>query len=222
MAGPMVQIALVSQAEALATAELERFAGALRQQIERDLAPYWGIAARVSVYRTVTDVPVGAWPVIVQPELPQPGTLGYHGDQHGQPFAMVAHPQPQWTVAASHQCLDMLVDPFSNRLIPGRSPKPDQGRAEFLVQVCDPCASEEFAYEIDSVLVSDFVTPPFYDGSGDVLDIRGAISKPLEVLKDGMLSWREPESEHWWQLTNFGGTPEFRDLGVFEGDEPAG
>jgi Cdc6-like AAA superfamily ATPase len=217
MADRLVQVALVSQAEALATAELERFAAALQEQIDRDLAKHWGVTARVSVYRTVTDVPVSEWPVIVQPEIAR-GTLGYHGDHRGQPYALVTYPQTEWTVTASHECLEMLVDPHSNRVPFGQSPKPGQGQVNFLVQVCDPCRT--ISYEIDGVPLSDFVTPAYYDGSESTLDVHGAIGRPLEVLENGMLTWREPETKHWWQLTN-DGTPDFRDLGVLEEFEPA-
>ena len=37
-----------------------------------------------------------------------------------------------WSLTASHECLEMLADPFGNRLIAGDSPKPDQGRVQIL------------------------------------------------------------------------------------------
>jgi hypothetical protein len=33
------------------------------------------------------------------------------------------------------------------------------------------------------------------------------------VLFGGYLSWHDPISDHWWQLTFFGREPTFRDLG---------
>jgi hypothetical protein len=53
----------------------------------------------------------------------------------------------------------MLADPFGDRLIAGQSPKEDQGRVEFLVEVCDPPEDQAASYRVNNVLVSDF-TPP--------------------------------------------------------------
>ncbi|RDJ93861.1 hypothetical protein B4Q13_18970, partial [Lacticaseibacillus rhamnosus] len=93
--------------------------------------------------------------------------------------------------------------------------KPDQGKAEVLVEVCDPCLGDEFGYRIEDVLVSDFVTPAYYDGADAPFDFREHVKEPLEVLGGGSLSWHDPASGHWWQLTRFGKS-EFRDLGKFD------
>ena len=57
----------------------------------------------------------------------------------------------------------MLVDPFGDKLKAGDSPKADQGRVLFLVEVSDPSEAKEFAYTVNGVLVSDFYTPSFFD-----------------------------------------------------------
>ena len=49
---------------------------------------------------------------------------------------------------------------------------PDQGRVEYLVDVCDPCESVSFAYSINGVTVSDFYTPHFM-ASGVRYSFRG-------------------------------------------------
>jgi hypothetical protein len=64
-----------------------------------------------------------------------------------------------WSVTASHECQEMLADPFGNRLVSGPSLAPDQGNVEYLVEVCDPVEDLGFAYLINGVLVSDFYTP---------------------------------------------------------------
>jgi hypothetical protein len=45
----------------------------------------------------------------------------------------------------------MLVDPSGNRLVAGDSPKTDQGRVSFLVEVCDPSEAADFAYSANGV-----------------------------------------------------------------------
>src|SRR5262245_56158593 len=214
------RLALVSQVDELSTPELTRVAAAIQTQITGDFAPAWGIDATLTAFQTVADVPVDYWPVIVQSPTAVGPTLGYHTTNNGVPYALVSY-QPGWTMAASHQCLEVLADPNANRLISGPSPKPGQGRVSFLVQVCDPCLAEQYAYEIDGVTVSDFLLPAFYGGEEKPFDFRGAMSRPWELLPGGYISWQDPESGRWWQQVYYGEQPEFRELGVIEVDDEA-
>jgi Cdc6-like AAA superfamily ATPase len=218
--GKRVDVALVSQVEQLASDALEPVAAALQRQVREHFAPHWGIEASVSVFRTVTDVPSGCWPITIAHEINTPGAAGIHLDRDGVPFALVRYEEGNWTVPASHQLLSMLADPFGNRLIGAPSPKEDQDGVEVLVEVCDPC--QALSYEVDGVVVSDFVTPAYYTGEGDVLDHRRAIGRRLELLQGGYLSWHDPETDHWWQQLWFDDAPMFRDLGVFDGTTRAG
>jgi hypothetical protein len=73
-------------------------------------------------------------------DIGTPGAAGIHEDKNGQPFALVTASSnlDEWSSTASHEALEMLIDPFGNRLVAGDSPKSDQGRVSFLVEVCDP------------------------------------------------------------------------------------
>src|SRR5262249_11706376 len=115
----------------------------------------------------------------------------------------------------------VLADPNASRLISGPSPKPDQGRESFLVQVCDPCLAEQYAYEIDGVTVSDFLLPAFYGGHDKPVDFRGAIRRPRRLPPRGHTAWQDAESGRWWQQVYYGEQPEFRELGVIEVDDEA-
>lgn len=212
-----VRLAFVSQVDELDSTELTQVAKAVQTQIQRDFAPHWGVEATVSVYQTLADVPYDCWPIIVLAD-PGQGTSGLHLEKDGQPYALVRH-EEGWSLTASHQCLEILGDPRGTRLVRGLSPHPDQGQVDFLVQVCDPCEAHQFAYQIDGVTVSDFVTPAFYGGEGDRFDFTSAIEKPLQVLPGGYISWHHPSSDHWWQQVYFDEAPRFRDLGVSESSE---
>src|SRR2546421_5010447 len=118
---------------------------------------------------------------------------------------------------SSHETLEMLGDPFGNRMIAGPSPRSDQGRVEFFVEVCDPSEDADCAYTVNDVLVSDFYTPHYFDPvKQDQVrySYTGAITEPRQVLPGGYLSWHNPTDDHWYQLTYFGQEPQFRDLGV--------
>jgi len=213
------QVALVSDTRSVRLRDLSRVSAALQRQASRDVAPIWGVNATVDAFESLEDVPLGYWPVIVVEDVQ--GAAGVHLDKDGQPFALVEVGQ-SWSLTASHETIEMLVDPFGNRTVPGASPKPGQGRVEFLVEACDPCESEACAYTVNGVLVSDFYTAHFFDpepAPGVRYDYLGRIDEPRKVLRGGYLSWHEPVSDHWWQETWFGAKPAFRDLGIFAEDD---
>jgi hypothetical protein len=209
------QVALVSEAASISHPELMRVSAALQKQATRDLAPIWDVTATVDPFDKLEDVPLGYWPVIVRDDIGI-SALGVHEDKDGQPFALVSS-GPDWALTASHEVMEMLVDPFGNRLVAGDSPKPDQGRVEFLVEVSDPSEAAEFGYTVNGVLLSDFYTPHFFDpiqAAGVRYSFTGAITEPRQVLRGGYLSWHDPVGDHWWQLQFFGTSQTFADLGV--------
>lgn len=209
------QVALVSEVNQISMSELTRVAAALQKQVARDFAPIWEVQATVDSFATLEDVPLGYWPMIVMKDIGVPGAAGIHLDKDGQPFALIQHSN-RWALTASHECLEMLADPFGNRVVAGPSLHPDQGRVEYLVEVCDPSEDMAFGYTVNGVLLSDFYTPAFFDPVANVgvrYSFTGAITRPREVLKGGYVSWHDPVSDHWWQLQFFGAAPNFRDLG---------
>jgi hypothetical protein len=221
-----INLALVSEVEGHDPSDVTRVAAALQRQAARDFGPFWDVTATVDAFPRLEDVPLGYWPLIVETDIDTPGAAGVHDDKDGQPFALIAM-SDSWSLTASHETLEMLADPFGRRVVPGLSPKDDQGRVEFLVEVCDPCEADEFAYTVNDILVSDFYTPRFFDPPKPVESCRysftGAITEPRQVLRGGYLSWHEPVSDHWWQETWFeGDSPDFRDLGVFDASAAAG
>ena len=211
-----INLALVSEVEGHDPSDVSRVAAALQRQATRDFAPFWDVAATVDALPKLEDVPIGYWPMMIVPDVE--GAAGVHLDQDGQPFALIEMTD-SWSLTASHEMLEMLADPFGNRLVAGRSLKRGQGRVEFLVEVCDPSEGAEFGYTVNDILVSDFYTPRFFDPAKDIqarYSFTGAIKKPREVLRGGYISWHDPVSNHWWQQTWFGQRKEFRDLGEFD------
>jgi hypothetical protein len=208
------QIALVSQTKKISASGLSRVGAALQKQSTRDLAPIWEIKATVDTFGRLSDVPVGYWPIIVT-EKNLGDAAGIHEDKQGQPFALVRYSYG-WSLTASHECLEMLVDPFGNRIMAGQSLMKNQGRVEYLVEVCDPSEDDQFAYRVNGILVSDFYTPDFFAPGavpGGRYSFTRAIESPRQVLKGGYISWHDPVSDHWYQQIFFGSKPEFRDLG---------
>jgi hypothetical protein len=211
------QVALISETNSIGFDEVAIVAAALNKQAVRDFGPIWEVDATVDAFARLEDMPVGYWPIIIRDNIDAPGAAGYHSDDQGQPFSLVQS-DTNWSLTAGHELVEMLADPFGNRLVAGPSPMQGQGRVEFLVEVADPCEADTFAYTVNDVVVSDFYTPSYFDpelSQGVRYDFTGNIESPRQVLSGGYLSWHEPKTDHWWQETFFGDKPEFRDLGVF-------
>jgi hypothetical protein len=195
---------------------------ALQKQAVRDLGPIWDVKATVDAFERLEDVPLGYWSMIIRDDIGFDGAAGIHLDKDGQPFALIMASESvdNWSLTASHEACEMLVDPFGNRLVAGDSPKPDQGRVMFLVEVCDPSESSDFAYSSNGVLVSDFYTPHYFDplaSSGVRYSFTDAIKEPRDVMLGGYLSWIDSETDEWWQETWFSGAQSrFVKLGKLE------
>jgi hypothetical protein len=215
------QVALVSESSTVTLSDLSQCSAAISKQVARDFAPIWEVDATVDSFDKLEHVPLGYWRVLIRdadPRLPD-SALGVHLDDDNQPFALVKA-GPGWQLTTSHEVLEMLADPFGNRLMAGDSPKPDQGRVEFLVEVSDPSEAPEFGYTANGILVSDFYTPAYFDpvqADGVRYSYTGAITEPRQVLKGGYLSWHEPVTDEWWQEQYFEDEPKFVSLGRLDG-----
>jgi len=213
------QLALVSESSQVDMSQLMQVSAALQKQASRDLSPIWEISATVDPFAKLEDIPDGYLPLIIQDDIGFSGAAGIHLDKDGQPYALItaSSDMDTWSLTASHEMCEMLVDPSGNRQVTGDSPKPGQGRVSFIVEVSDPSEAADYAYSVNGVLVSDFYTPQFFDpmaASGVRYSFTGAITAPRTILRGGYLSWMEPQSGHLWQTNWFdGGAPSFHDLG---------
>ena len=204
-----IHIALTTDGVKIASRELNRVAAALAKQVLRDFGPIWNVNATVDAFVRLDDVPMDYWPIVIQKNVE--GAAGYHEDDNGQPFALVEY-EKEWSLTASHECLEMLADPFGRRVRAGKVPDQavaagaKRGRVSFLVEVCDPSEDVRFAYQVNGVTVSDFYTPEFFDpvvSPGVRYSFTGAIDAPRKVLEGGYISWRDSVSGHWFQLRMF-------------------
>jgi len=221
----VLNVALVPRGVTVDPAEVANVAAALSIQIARDFTPIWGINATVSAFTTPSKVPVGYWPIYIEdPSKMPPGAGGVHMDRHKQPYALI-ETGDQWSLDASHECLEMLVDPYGNKMQanPLLQQAIDLGQpaqqVRYIVEVCDPIEDAQYGYQINGVLVSDFLTPHYYDpvaGPGVQYDFMRAITAPRQVLTNGYISWINQDGNAW-QLMNFLGQdgtlrPILRDL----------
>jgi hypothetical protein len=197
-------VALVSESEGVEPGELAEVAAAVQKQVLRDFGPLWQVQATVDAFPRLQDVPEGYWRAVVADELNE-RSIGFHRASDGQPFAMILF-REDWHRIASHEILEMLADPSGDSLVAGDSPDPEQGRVEFLLEVCDPCAF--VTYPVNGLDLSDFITPEYHNpvtANGVLYSFTGSISRPREILPNGNLSWRIPGSNTWFTASRANG-----------------
>jgi hypothetical protein len=210
----LVQVGLVDTTGTVDVDTLHAAAAAFNVQVQRDLPQYWNVQATVRLLASAKRTPVGVWPVRLVHNLP-PGEGGVHLDRHNQPYALVETTpgSDEWTIAASHEIVEMLVDPFGNRLQASRSIEivggviqDGPGEFEYLVEAGDPCEADAYAYSIQGIAVTDFITPHFYDpvaSPATLYSFTGAVKAPRQILPGGYISWMDPEIQEWQQLQYF-------------------
>jgi hypothetical protein len=224
----VIQVGLVDKTVALDPQLVEATAAALNIQAMRDLGPIWNVQATVRYLPNPNSIPVGVWPVFLVAKLP-PGEGGVHLDQHNQPYSLVIGTpnSADWTIDASHETVEMLVDPQGSRLqtsraieIAGEGVQDGTGQFQYLVEAADPCEANNFAYTIDGIQVSDFITPHFYDPvptSGTRYSFAGHLTRPRQVLKGGYISFVNPQADEIQQILWLGAKPQLRNLGRANG-----
>ena len=159
----MQLVALIPQGPRISSSEMSAVASAIQVQLQRDFA-VWGISAGCTWFPKVEDMPVGVWPVFIKANAA--GIAGFHArpdtDAHPPipPFAVVGYASDgAWSVSASHEILEMLVDPRGDAMARGPDPTDPSRSVDFLMEICDPCQGPHFAYQVDDhqwPRVSDF------------------------------------------------------------------
>jgi hypothetical protein len=205
------QVGLVDMTGEIEADLIHSAAIALNLQVTRDLPQFWPVSATVTYLPNPKKIPSGIWPVQLVKSLP-PGEGGFHSDIHKQPYSKViaSKTDPTWTIDASHEILEMLVDPYGNRMqssvaigiVKGKI-QDGTGQYGYLVEACDPCEDNSYAYTINGVAVSDFITPHYYDPivtPGTRYSFTGAIKGPRQILPGGYISWVNTEKDEWQQL----------------------
>jgi hypothetical protein len=195
-------IAVVNRSRTLSDTELQRAVRAVNRQFAEDFEPYWHFGARL--WLEGTDAPPPAprqrlpgrsrdGVIYVEDRPTIAGAEGFH-DRHRDdvPFGHVfldvcAAVGDDWTVALSHEAIELVGDPMNNLLVQG--PHPEDGRhlVFHMFELCDAVQCE--TYERGGVLVSNFVLPGYFtrgDGRGARNDFLGRSTHRDELPSFGI------------------------------------
>lgn len=191
--GSASTIYLQNQSTTLSNKQLQNALPALQDQLDQDFQPIWGLSATL----VIGQAPDRAWRITLTDELDIAGALGYHDvcqqDGQGYPCGFVGvqtslDDNADPISVLDHELLEILADPYASTFV-------KVGRRLYIQEVCDSPEAEAFSYtrpglDGSPVTLSDFVTPFFFrPGHAGPYDFKGHISKPLQVLPGGYISW---------------------------------
>ena len=210
----MIKIQFINLTSYLSYLDAEAIVKAIATQVTRDFYPIWGINAALFLapFGQKTPTP-GYWTIGFFDNADQAGALGYHditaeGLPLGKVFVQTTLSAGDLvSVTASHECLEMLVDPDINLTaeFDDASGAPSKF---FAYEACDACEDDSLGYKIGAVTVSDFVTPAFFEefqsaNPAAVYDFMKHISEPYQILSGGYLGVLDLSNlgQGWQQIT---------------------
>lgn len=199
------RIAVLNQSTVVLDGEAEAAVAALQKQVSRDLAPVWSVDAQLSLLPAGSQPPQNSWLLLILDDTDQPWEpLAYRDlTKEGLPLVKVFPRSAQavarrWTVLASHQILELLLNPRFNLTVYMRTA---ESKLLYSYEICNPCDTDEYGYKIGETLVSDFVYPAWFQPSlqpnSTQFDYCGHISAPLQILPGSHVNRLEIRSQ--WQ-----------------------
>jgi hypothetical protein len=215
------QISVINESTVLTDADVTPVVIALQQQVTNDFRPIWGTDAELNMVPQGTQPPAGTWWLVILDDSDQAGALGYHDlTPDGLPIGKVFAASDlkagtSWSVTASHELLEMLADPNINLSVFVQNA--NTSGTLYAYEVCDACEDDSFGYQINNVLVSDFVYPTWFESfrtPGTQFDHMNKIQNPLQLLAGGYIGvFNVSDGSGWQQQTAEGNITNLRHRG---------
>lgn len=197
---------------------------ALQTQVSDHFAPEWGVDAKLRLITKSTDKQPGEWLLAILDDSDQAGALGYHelssdGMPLGKVFAKTTTEAGlSVTVTISHELLEMLADEDINL-----SCEIDNANGlaaqMYAREVCDAVEDDQYGYQINGILVSDFVRRHwFIPGEAGPYDYQNKVTAPLQLLSGGYIGVMDVTTQGWQQVDAEANPekPNIRSLGRLE------
>jgi hypothetical protein len=198
---PLPVVAVTNTSTCLSDPQVEAVLRALQKQVSAEFESYWEVDCMLSYLEKGQSLTEGWLQIVIVDNPDQAGALGYHeltrqGTPLGKIFAKLELASgSSWTPTLSHELLEMLADPWINWCAVGSD------RKIYALEVCDAVEADNLGYLIDDVLLSDFVTPAWFEPTcANRIDFKQHLSKELELARGGYISILDP-SHGWTQVT---------------------
>ncbi len=183
--GQLPTIACFNQATTPLGVDLDALIAAMQAYVTEHVAPVWGTPAKLI---KSTDFVKDAWAMVFLDNADQPGALAYHDlTPDGFPLSKVfvrttIQNNDLVSVSASHELVEMLVDPAINMMTTG----PDL-KLVYAYESADPVEALSFA--VKGIAMSDFVYPSYFEvfrkAGSTRFDHLNKVKKPFEILSGG-------------------------------------
>jgi hypothetical protein len=183
--GEKPTIACFNKATTPLQVDLDNLIAAMQTYVDDFVAPVWGTPAKL--VRSDDFIP-GAWAVVFLDDADAPNALAYHdltpdGLPQSKVFVRTTLASGDLvSVSASHELVEMLVDPAINLMTTG----PDR-RLVYAYESADPV--EALSFEVNGIPMSNFVYPAYFEEFHQPNSIRfdamDAITQPFQILKGG-------------------------------------
>jgi hypothetical protein len=164
---------------------LDALIAAMQAYVSNFVAPVWGTPAKLV---KSTGFVKGAWAIVFLDTADQEGALAYHElTPDGLPISKVfvkttIDDGELVSVSASHELVEMLVDPAINMMTTG----PD-AKTMYAYESADPV--EALSFNVNGIPMSDFVYPSYFEifrKPGSVkFDQLNKVTKPFQILSGG-------------------------------------
>ncbi|HVC21461.1 MAG TPA: hypothetical protein VNE16_15415 [Vicinamibacterales bacterium] len=183
--GGVPSIACFNQATTALGVDFDRLIAAMQAYVDRHVMPVWGTPARLARSK---DFVKNAWAMVFLDDADAEGALAYHDlTPDGLPLAKVfvrttVKNGELVSVSASHELVEMLVDPAINMMTTGPDPK-----TIYAYESADPVEALTFA--VNGIPLSDFVYPSYFETFRKVRSVKfdhvGRVDRPFQILAGG-------------------------------------
>jgi hypothetical protein len=199
----MIQIAVINESTVIKDAAVQAMIPAFSQQWNKDLVPVWGVDDVNFTFIPKGQQPQsGAWWMVFLDNSDQADALAYHDlTDQGLPISKIFVKTIQAdntsvSVGATHELCEMAVDPWLN------SAFQDQKGVFWAGEICDPVEDDQYGYQINGVLVTDFITPNWFghQHAKTQIDLKNHANAAFVVLTGGYAQKFDPK-HGWVQVT---------------------
>jgi hypothetical protein len=183
--GEKPTIACFNKAKTALRVDLDGLIAAMQVYVDQFVVPVWGTPAKLV---RSDDFIKEAWAVVFLDDADASNALAYHdltpdGLPQSKVFVRTTLDNGDLvSVSASHELVEMLVDPAINMMTIG----PDR-KLVYAYESADPV--EAFTFEVDGIPMSDFVYPSYFEAfhqpSSVRMDQMDAVTRPFQILKGG-------------------------------------
>ncbi len=217
----MNTICVINESSRVTNSDLAPLIEALQEQWNTHLQAVWpGVGQAVfSLLEYGKEPPPRSQWLVFLDNTDRAQELAYHDlTNDGMPMAKVftetlAEQGHVLSVAASHEICEMAVNPNLT------ASYQDAYGTWWAAEICDPVEADAYGYLIDNVLVSNFVTPAWFDLPSPIknFDKLGLVQRAFEVLSGGYGQQWNGATEQWQQVNGFLLTPFKQGLPVVSG-----